>query len=148
MGVESMRKYFFTLPVYQKNKGKDFLLSMNWYNTTNNFVIDPYKKLYHNLVSEQLEFASEDEKLKQYKTHYKLYIDKTNCDMMNVVSVIDKFFQDGLVKFGLVNDDNVTIYKKISAECVILEIKKVKGKKVVEGVPRIEIIVEEIEKGN
>ena len=144
-----MRRYVFTLPVYQKNKnGKDFLLSMNWYNTTNNFVIDPYKKLYHKLVAEQLYFASEDDKLKQYKTHYKLYIDKTNCDMMNVVSVIDKFFQDGLVEFGLVEDDNVTIYKKFSAECEVLESKKVKRKKVVEGIPRIEIIVEEIEKGN
>lgn len=140
-----MRKYDLILPIYQKNKnGKDFLISMNWYNTTNNFVIDPYKKLYHKLVSEQLDFASEDEKLKQYKTHYKLYIDKTNCDMMNVVSVIDKFFQDGLVKFGLVEDDNVNIYKKFSAECEILESKKIKNKKVVLGVPRIEIIIEEI----
>ena len=140
-----MIKYKLTLPIYQKNKdGKDFLLSMNWYNTTNNFVIDPFKKHYHKLVAEQLEFASEDEKLKQYKTHYKLYIDKTNCDMMNVISVIDKFFQDGLVKFGLVEDDNVTIYKKFSAECEILESKKVKGKKVVLGVPRVEIIIEEL----
>lgn len=141
-----MRKYSLTLPIYQNNlKGNKFLLSMNWYNTTHNFVIDPFKKLYHKLVAEQLEFASEDEQLKQYKTHYKLYIDKTNCDMMNVVSVIDKFFQDGLVKFGLIEDDNVTIYKKFSAECEILESKKVKGKKVVVGVPRIEITVEEIE---
>ena len=140
-----MKKYKLTLPIYQKNKsGKDFLLSMNWYNTTNNFVIDPFKKHYHKLVAEQLDYASEDEKLKQYKTHYKLYIDKTNCDMMNVVSTIDKFFQDGLVKFGLVEDDNVTIYKKFSAECEILESKKVKGKKVVLGVPRVEIIIEEL----
>ena len=140
-----MIKYKLTLPIYQKNKdGKDFLLSMNWYNTTNNFVIDPFKKHYHKLVAEQLEFASEDEKLKQYKTHYKLYIDKTNCDMMNVISVIDKFFQDGLVKFGLVEDDNVTIYKKFSAECEILESKKVKGKKVVLGIPRVEIEIMEV----
>ena len=143
--MDIMRKYNLTLPIYQKNKnGKDFLLSMNWYNTTNNFVIDPYKKFYHKLVAEQLDFASEDEKIKQYKTHYKLYIDKENCDMMNVVSVIDKFFQDGLVTFGLVEDDNVTIYKSFSAECEILESKKIKGKKVVFGEPRIEIIIEEI----
>lgn len=143
--MDIMRKYNLTLPIYQKNKnGKDFLLSMNWYNTTNNFVIDPYKKLYHKLVADQLDFASEDEKIKQYKTHYKLYIDKENCDMMNVVSVIDKFFQDGLVKFGLVEDDNVTIYKKFSAECEVLESKKVKGKKVFFGEPRMEIIIEEI----
>ena len=140
-----MRKYKLELPVYQKNKnGKDFLLSMNWYNTTSNFVIDPYKKLYHKLVAEQLDFASDDKQLEQYKTHYKLYIDKTNCDMMNVVTVIDKFVMDGIVKFGLIKDDNVTIYKKLSAECEVLESKKVKGKKVVLGVPRIEIILEEI----
>ena len=140
-----MRNYSLTLPVYQKNsKGNKFLLSMNWYNTTNNFVIDPFKKLYHRLVAEQLDFASEDEQLKQYKTHYKLYIDKTNCDMMNVVSVIDKFVMDGIVKFGLIEDDNVTIYKSFSAECEILESKKIKGKKVVFGEPRIEIIIEEI----
>ena len=139
-----MRNYSLTLPVYQKNsKGNKFLLSMNWYNTTNNFVIDPFKKLYHRLVAEQLKDI-EIKKLKQYKTHYKLYIDKTNSDMMNVVSVIDKFVMDGIVKFGLIEDDNVTIYKSFSAECEILESKKVKGKKVVEGVPRIEIIIEEI----
>ena len=140
-----MKKYSLTLPIYQKNElGKDFLLSMNWYNIKSNFVIDRYKKMYHKLVAEQLGFASEDEKLKQYKTHYKLYIDKTNCDMMNVVSVIDKFFQDGLVQFGLIEDDNVKIYKKFSAECDILESKKIKGKKVVLGIPRIEIIIEEL----
>ena len=143
-----IKKYRLTLPIYQNNsKGNKFLLSMNWYNTTNNFVIDPFKKLYHRLVAEQLKNI-EIEKLKQYKTHCKLYIDKTNCDMMNVVSVIDKFFQDGLVEFGLIEDDNVTIYKKFSAECEVLESKKVKRKKVVEGIPRIEIIVDEIEKGN
>ena len=142
--MDIMRKYNLTLPIYQKNKnGKDFLLSMNWYNTTNNFVIDPYKKFYHRLVAEQLKNI-EIEKLKQYKTHYKLYIDKTNCDMMNVVSVLDKFVQDGLVKFGLIEDDNVTIYKSFSAECEVLESKKVKGKKIFFGEPRIEIIIEEI----
>ena len=68
--------------------------------------------------------------------------------MMNVVSVIDKFVMDGIVKFGLIEDDNVTIYKSFSAECEILESKKIKGKKVVFGEPRIEIIIEEInEKG-
>ena len=66
-----MRKYSLTLPVYQKNsKGNKFLLSMNWYNTTNNFVIDPFKKLYHRLVAEQLKDI-EIKKLKQYKTHYR-----------------------------------------------------------------------------
>ena len=142
--MATINKYSLTLPIYQNNsKGNKFLLSMNWYNTTNNFVIDPFKKLYHRLVAEQLKNI-EIEKLKQYKTHYKLYIDKTNCDMMNVVSVIDKFVQDGLVKFGLIEDDNVTIYKSFSAECEVLESKKVKGKKVVFGEPRMEIIIEEI----
>ena len=47
-----MIKYSLTLPVYQKNsKGNKFLLSMNWYNTTDNFVIDRFKKLYHRLVA-------------------------------------------------------------------------------------------------
>ena len=132
-----MIKYSFELPIYyvqkfKTKKNKKFLISLNWYSLANRFLKNDVKKHYHKLVEEALDYASEDEPLIHYKTSYKLYYDKTNCDMMNVVSVIDKFVQDGLIEFGLINDDSVKEYNR----CVIEAEDDKKN-------PRVFIVIEE-----
>ena len=58
--------------------------------------------------------------------------------MTNISSLIEKFVLDGLKEFGLIIDDNVKCH--ISSKVEVIEQDKKN--------PRIEIIVEEIEKGN
>lgn len=66
---------------------------------------------------------------------YMLYPSNSSCDLMNVVSVIDKFLNDALQDYGIIVNDNIKFYKHMVAG--VKEIDKVN--------PRIEIIVEEIE---
>lgn len=132
-----MRKYSFELPIYyvqkfKTKKDKKFLISLNWYSLANRFLKNDVKKRYHKLVSEALDYASEDKPMKHYKTSYKFYYDKTNCDMMNVISVIDKFVMDGIREFGLIDDDSVKEYNR----CVIEAEEDRKN-------PRIFIFIEE-----
>ena len=66
---------------------------------------------------------------------YMLYPSNSNCDLMNVVSVIDKFLNDALQDCGVIVNDNIKFYKHMIA--TVKEIDKIN--------PRIEIIIEEIE---
>ena len=66
---------------------------------------------------------------------YLLYPSNANCDLMNVVSVIDKFLNDALQDCGVVVNDNIKFYKSMTAG--VKEIDKIN--------PRIEIIIEELE---
>ena len=66
--------------------------------------------------------------------HYKVFVgSNTKSDVMNWVSVIDKFFQDVLVKQGIIPDDNYTVIPKIVSEFGGIDKKN----------PRIEITIEE-----
>ena len=138
-----MRRYFFTLPIYytiekKTKKNKTVLVGMNFFRNAHYHIKNKLKQHYHKLVSEQLESFSEDKKIEQFKTHYKLYYKVSNCDMTNISSLIEKFVLDGLKEFGLIIDDNVKYH--ISSKVEVIEQDKKN--------PRIEIIVEEIEKGN
>ena len=66
---------------------------------------------------------------------YMLYPSNSNCDLMNVVSVIDKFLNDALQDSGVVVNDNIKFYKHMIA--TVKEVDKLN--------PRIEIIIEEME---
>ena len=66
---------------------------------------------------------------------YMLYPSNSSCDLMNVVSVIDKFLNDALQDCGVIVNDNIKFYKHMIA--TVKEVDKEN--------PRIEIIIEEIE---
>ena len=66
---------------------------------------------------------------------YMLYPSNSSCDLMNVVSVIDKFLNDALQDCGVIVNDNIKFYKHMIA--TVKEVDKLN--------PRIEIIVEEME---
>ena len=66
---------------------------------------------------------------------YLLYPSNSNCDLMNVVSVIDKFLNDALQDSRVVVNDNIEFYKHMIA--IVKEIDKEN--------PRIEIIIEQLE---
>lgn len=131
--------YKLTVPYYyfqerKKKKSRFIMLGMNWYRNSNHHLSNEIKKHYHELVKEQLE-AFEGCMLGKYKVKYKLFYKSKSQDMMNIVAVIDKFVQDGIVEFGLVKDDNVQYCKRVV--CEVAEQDKEN--------PRIEIELEEIE---
>lgn len=131
--------YKLVVPYYyfqerKKKKSRNIMLGMNWYRNANHHLSNDIKKHYHEIVRNQLE-SFEGDSICKYRIKYRLFYKSKSQDMMNIISVIDKFVQDGLVEFGLVKDDNVQYCKRVV--CEVVEQEKVN--------PRIEIELEEIE---
>lgn len=104
------------LPIYiSTSKNKKVLMSLNWYRNSHYGIKDKVKKQYHEMVFEQLRGAKYTFKNK-IRVKYKLWYKRADCDLMNVVSVIDKFLLDALVKAEVIKDDNVREYIECHAE--------------------------------
>ena len=126
------------LPIYhtfQRKTKKDtkILVGMNWYRNAHFRNSNQVKQYYHKLIHSKV---TQSQKLKnKYMVSYTLYPSNSNCDLMNVVSVIDKFLNDALQDCGVVINDNIKFYKSMTA--TVKEVDKLN--------PRIEIIIEETE---
>lgn len=129
------------LPIYQsvsqgrglKKKIKTFLMSMNWYRNSHYQTECKIKHKYHDLVKRRLKGVKT--KMTGFvKVSYNLYYKNSQSDLMNVISIIDKYLMDALQELELIENDNVKTY----VECII----KVAGEDKTN--PRVEIIVEEI----
>lgn len=131
--------YKLELPIYytqkfKTKKGKTFLVGMNWYRNAHYFIQNEVKKHYHDLVVLALSDFKGDS-LVSYRVKYKLYYKNPSSDLMNVVSLTDKFFNDAIQELGLVKNDNVKFYKKCFIEVVGQDREN----------PRVEIELEDIE---
>ena len=130
--------YEFELPIYYtykyNKKLKTSLVGMNLYRNMHYHASNKMKKHFHNLVSSILG-TCEDEPYKMYRVKYKLFYKDARCDLMNVISVIDKFVNDSIQELGYVKNDNVKFYKK----CFIEVAEQDKEN------PRVEIIIEELD---
>lgn len=124
------------LPIYiNTSKKKKVLVSLNWYRNAHYGIKDKVKKQYHEIVYEQLRGARKPFD-KRIGVKYQLWYKRGDCDLMNVVSVLDKFLLDALVQAGMIKDDNVNKYISCHAEV---------GGKDSEN-PRLVCIIEELEK--
>ena len=117
------------LPIYytfQRKTKKDtkILVGMNWYRNAHFRNSNQIKKFYHELIF--LKMLKSQRIKGSYQVEYLLYPSNANCDLMNVVSVIDKFL-----------NDNIKFYKSMTAG--VKEIDKYN--------PRIEIKIIEIGDG-
>ena len=95
------------VPIYLKiprktKKDKSISLNMWWYRNVNFIVNNNCKKLFKELIKDQLNFKIEW----QVQIHYKLYW-KIKSDLDNRQWVITKYFQDALVECWCIIDDNV-----------------------------------------
>lgn len=123
------------LPIYTNtSKKKKVLVSLNWYRNAHYGIKDKVKKEYHEIVFEQLRGAKQPFQ-KRIRVKYRLFYKRGDCDLMNVVSVLDKFLLDALVKAGMIKDDNVNKYISCHAEV---------GGKDSEN-PRLVCIIDEVE---
>ena len=124
------------LPIYytferKTKKDNKILVGMNWYRNAHFRNSNQVKQHYHKLIHSKV---MQSQKIKdKYMVSYVLYPSNANCDLMNVVSVIDKFLNDALQDCGVVVNDNIKFYKHMIA--TVKEIDKEN--------PRIEIIIEE-----
>ena len=128
------------LPIYhtfQRKTKKDtkILVGMNWYRNAHFRNSNQIKKFYHELIF--LKVLKSQRIKGSYQVEYLLYPSNANCDLMNVVSVIDKFLNDALQDCGVVVNDNIKFYKSMTAG--VKEIDKYN--------PRIEIKIIEIGDG-
>ena len=123
------------LPIYTNtSKKKKVLVSLNWYRNAHYGIKDKVKKQYHEIVYEQLRGARKPFD-KRIGVKYQLWYKRGDCDLMNVVSVLDKFLLDALVQAGMIKDDNVNKYISCHAEVGGKDSKN----------PRLVCIIEEVE---
>lgn len=129
-----MSRYKLTLPYYlELKKNKKVMVGMNWYRNAHYHELNKAKKMFSELVRAQMT-AFENEGIEIYRINYKMYYKRSNQDLMNVISVVDKFVQDSLQEIGFVINDTVRNCITVKSEVIEQDKKN----------PRIEIIIEKI----
>lgn len=102
-----------TLPTHSFSGKKKLYLNLNQYRNWHHSVSGNVKRNYYYLIQDKLDFEFSGE----VSIHYKYYApDKRVRDLMNVVSVVDKFFQDSMVMCGCILADDTSIVKNITAK--------------------------------
>jgi Holliday junction resolvase RusA-like endonuclease len=99
----------FELPIYwtqtyKTKPDKVTLVGMNAYRNWHYQVQNNVKKEFRELVCEQLGDVVVEG---QYKVDMKVYYKNVNCDVSNIVALIEKFSLDALQEHGAVVNDNV-----------------------------------------
>ena len=88
-------------------------LNLNQYRNWHYRVSSNVKRNYYYAIQEYLNFEFTGE----VAIHYEYYApDKRVRDLMNVVSVVDKFFQDSMVMCGCILADDTSIVKDITVK--------------------------------
>lgn len=95
---------------FKTKKDKKFLVGLNWFRNAHYLVNNQVKKHYHDLVIDQILRGYNGIKLHgKVSVHYDVFVKTHNTDGPNVRSVIEKYVLDGLVKAGVIEEDNVKI---------------------------------------
>lgn len=89
----------FTAPVYVDGKA----VNLNIYRNRNRFVLGRDKERYCALLKEQL---LGKEPMQKVSIVYRIYLKRTNSDLMNFGAIIDKYTQDALVHYGILSNDS------------------------------------------
>jgi len=102
-----MKTYKVASPLRVKqSEKKDFILNLNNYRNTHYRSLNTTKINYKALMKAQIEKLPE---FNEIIIHYTIYpASKRRTDIGNVVSVHKKYFEDALVEFGRIPDDDYT----------------------------------------
>jgi len=91
------------LEIWISHKDK-FILNLNNYRNAHYQILNKAKKHYKEAVREQIELL---EPMDRVHISYVLFPKtKRLCDIGNIISIHKKFFEDALVEFGKLPDDN------------------------------------------
>lgn len=90
--------FTFIAPIYLNGKG----LSLNYYRISHYRVLAADKAKYTALMKEPLQGCT---RLDPIRIEYRFYMKNPAADLMNFGSVVDKYVQDALVKYGIIPND-------------------------------------------
>lgn len=106
-------------------------IGLNWWRNAHPYEQNSVKRIYTTkFITLLAPFISN--KLDNYKVTYLYYYKNERTDLANCCAMMDKFFQDALIKSGITSNDNVK-------KCKLIEFRAIE--KDVDN-PRVEIIVE------
>jgi len=101
------------LPIWILSGKNRYQLNLNQYNQWYYQLRGKIKKIFKEQVKDSLGFSFSGE----IEIYYEYYApDKRTRDLMNVIAVADKFFQDTLTQYGCIEDDNTKIVKKVTCK--------------------------------
>ena len=91
-------------PKTSKGKIKKWILNLNNYRNSHYRVLSIAKKEYHKLIAP---LFKDSPQMGRVSLWYQLWTPtRRKGDLMNVMTVVDKFTQDSLVELGIIEDDN------------------------------------------
>lgn len=126
--------YRFSSPLQIFVGKRKFILNLNNYRNTHYRVLNNAKVTYKMYMKKQIEKLPRLQPPIQI-TYTVFKGDKRNCDIGNICSVHQKFFEDALVELGKLPDDNHNMIKRSIFEwggidklnpCVMIMIEEVK----------------------
>ena len=94
-------------------KGRNrFSLNLNQYRNWHYAVSNQIKSIFNLTVEDRLDFVFKGPVMIEYDYYAP---NKRKVDLMNVISVVDKFFQDSMVRKGCIEADDISIVKNVIA---------------------------------
>lgn len=118
--------------VTKKGEQRWFTLNLNTYRNTQAFVLNKVKQLYTDIMLKEIEPLPVFDKVRLTYTVYTGSSHKS--DVMNWTSVVDKFFQDTMVKAGKLTDDNYQYVPEVISRFGGIDKNN----------PRVEILIEPV----
>jgi len=99
---------------YKTKKNKTILVNNNFYRNAYYRLLNDIKHFYTDLVIEQLKEkkVAQNQFIEQIEICCILYYKNQRSDLDNY-SILLKFVLDALVKYGYIEDDNISVVKKI-----------------------------------
>lgn len=89
------------------SKGKKIPLNLNWYRNAMYYLQNTAKQAFKQMLKDELESVEFKGKV---SIKYTLYVGtKKKSDLNNWISIVDKFFQDSLVYYKCIEDDNYDV---------------------------------------
>ena len=102
--------YKFDLPIYIHFGSKKISLNLNWYRNAHFMILNRTKQEYFPMIIEPF-------RADRIHIHYCLiWNSKRRTDLMNWITVADKYFVDWLVGMGYIPDDCIKHYPSISID--------------------------------
>jgi hypothetical protein len=103
-----MKELTISLPIYytqyfKTKKSKTFLVGLNWYRNAHHSISNSVKHYYHELVYPLVV----GNKFNKVMIEYRVYAGRKGTDGHNIRAILEKFFLDGFVEAGCIEDDNI-----------------------------------------
>lgn len=118
--LRRMGNYTVILPIYysldfKTKPSKVFLVGLNWYRNAHYLLNNKVKHKYHELTKQLIG----NNKFDKIRLHYKVFAKRNGTDGHNIRSIIEKYFLDGLVSCGAIEDDSIQFVLGDSSEYFI-----------------------------